>query len=134
MYLEIVVPGIPRTRQTGSPKARQDWKERVRSLAIKEWSAERPPLNQELSAVIVHFYTEATNIDVDGIAKLILDALEGEIYENDSQFSQVTLRRTNQLGLSISNPSPLLADTLGSHDSFVYLRLDDAPDHKELPK
>ena len=133
MYLEIVVPGIPRTRQTGSPKSRRDWQERVRTEARRLWPADRPPLNGELSAVIVHFYTETTNIDVDGIAKLILDALEGEIYENDAQFSQVLLRKTNQVDLSISNPTPLLADTLGAYSSFVYLRLDDAPDHEELP-
>ena len=134
MQVDFVVPGTPRTPQTNSPKSRNDWKARVGAAAAKAWPRDHPPFTEELSAVIVHFYTETTNIDVDGIAKLILDALKGAAIEDDGLISQVLLRKTNQAGLVVSNPTPILADTLGSHASFVYVRLGNAPDRKELPR
>jgi len=87
----------------------------------------------EISAQIIHFYSEATNIDVDGIGKLILDALKSAIIEDDSIVSQVLLRKTNQVGLTFTNPPLVLAETLGSADSFVYVRIKDAPNHEEMP-
>ena len=134
MQVDFVIPGTPRTPQTKSQKSRNDWKARVRAAAEQARPKTHPPFTEELSAIIVHFYTEATNIDVDGIAKLILDALKGAVIEDDGLISQVVLRKTNQAGLVVSNPPPILADTLGSHDSFVYVRLGNAPDHKELPQ
>lgn len=134
MQVDFVVPGTPRTPQTSSSKSRNDWKARVRAAAVTAWPKGHPPFTEELSVTIFHFYTEITNIDVDGIAKLILDALKGVVIEDDNLISQVLLRKTNQVGLLVSNPTPVLADTLGSHDSFVYVRLGNAPDHKELPQ
>ena len=134
MQFEFVVHGTPRTPQTNSKKSRNDWRARVRAAALAVWPEEHPPFTEELSAVIVHYYTETTNIDVDGIAKLILDALVGLVIEDDGLISQVVLRKTNQVSLQISNPTPTLAETLGSYDSFVYVRLGNAPDHKELPQ
>lgn len=84
--------------------------------------------------MIVYFYNESTNIDVDGIAKLIFDAIEETVIENDKLVSQVLLRKTDRKGLIVSNPPALLLDALEAHTSFVYVSLDDAPDHKEVPK
>jgi hypothetical protein len=87
-----------------------------------------------MSAVIIYYYHESTNIDVDGIGKLILDALKGTVIEDDGLISQVVLRKTNLEGLVISNPPPVLLDALEAYPSFVYVYLSDAPDHRELPR
>jgi Holliday junction resolvase RusA-like endonuclease len=134
MRFEFVIPGIPRTPQTKSSKSREDWRRRVRSAASAARPAARPPITTESSAVIVYFYNESTNIDVDGIAKLIFDAIEETVIENDKLVSQVLLRKTDRKGLIVSNPPALLLDALEAHTSFVYVSLDDAPDHKEVPK
>lgn len=83
MQVDFVIPGTPRTPQTKSQKSRNDWKAKVRAAAEKARPNNHPPFTEELSAIIVHFYTETTNIDVDGIAKLILDALKGAVIEDD---------------------------------------------------
>ena len=134
MEFEFVVLGVPRTGQTKSKKSRSDWKQRVKEAALAAWPKGRRPISTELGALIVHFYTETTDIDVDGIGKLILDALREVVIEDDNIVSQILLRKTNQIGLSFSNPPLILAETLGSVDSFVYVRLGDAPRHEELFK
>ncbi len=133
MLVDFVVPGIPRTSQTKKPKSRRDWRAKVSLAATQAWSPTSPPLKRELSAVIIHYYTGGTDIDVDGIGKLVLDALKGAIIEDDGVFSQVLLRKSNQVGLEMSNPPPLLAETLGAHDSFLYVCLGEAPNHREIP-
>lgn len=133
MELEFVVPGVPRTIQTKKSRTRNEWKERVREAARKGWPDGRPPLTRELSATVIHFYTRHTELDVDGIGKLILDALIGTAIEDDGLISQVLTRKSNQIGLLVSNPPLILADTLGSIEDFVYVRLSDAPNHQELP-
>ena len=102
--------------------------------ALLEWPLDRPPLTQEMSAVVIHYFTEKSDIDVDGIGKLVLDALKGAVIEDDRAISQVILRKSNQVDLLISNPPPVLADALGSHENFVYVQLNEAPNHEELPE
>jgi Holliday junction resolvase RusA-like endonuclease len=133
MLFEFVVPGIPRTAQTKKSESRKKWREKVTSAAGKLWPQTRPPLTSELSAIIVYYYTEQSDLDVDGIGKLVLDALVGTIVEDDAVFTQVLLRKSNQVGLKVSNPTSLLAESLGTYESFVYIVLDNAPNHEDLP-
>jgi hypothetical protein len=96
MLAEFVVIGIPRTPQTKSPKSRSDWRDRVKAAARSAWTEVRPPLVEEVSVVMIYFYTEETNLDVDGVPKLVLDGMEGIVFEKDSVVSQVLCRKTRQ--------------------------------------
>ena len=93
-----------------------------------------PPIGREVSATIIYFFEDETDLDVDNIAKPILDALNDFIYEDDSQVSQVTVRKTRLgRGLEIDVPSPALAKALDTGGDFVYVKVGDAPNHREVP-
>ncbi len=132
---DFVVVGIPRTAQTKSPKSREDWKQKVAQAARSRWPVGQPPFSADVKVTIIYFYEDITFIDVDAIAKYVLDGLEGVAYEDDRIVSDLTLRKANQLGdRSVANPPAVLADALGQYAQFVYVRVTEAPDHRELPE
>ena len=51
----------------------------------------QPMLEDELVMVVTLFFGDKRKRDIDNFNKLWLDALEGVVYENDSQIKQLTL-------------------------------------------
>lgn len=87
-----------------------------------------------MSVVIVYFYYGETAIDVDNIAKPILDALKGLVIADDRAISQVLCRKSRLgQGLAIENASARLAAGVDTNDDFVYVAIDDAPAHHRIP-
>jgi crossover junction endodeoxyribonuclease RusA len=130
---EFVVPGIPRTIQTKRATSRDEWKQKVASQASEKLAIGTSYIQESCSATIIYFYRGSTELDVDGIAKLILDGLKQIVYDDDKIVEQILVRKTNQIGLQLSNPPPVLADALLANDNLVYVRIDNAPNHMELP-
>lgn len=132
---DFVVVGIPRSPQTKSSRSPSDWKQKITQAARARWPADRPPFTANAKVTIIYFYEIATSIDVDAIAKYVLDGLEGVAYDDDSIVSDLTLRKSNQLGdWGVANPPAVLADALGQYEQFVYVRVTAAPDHRDLPE
>ena len=113
---------------------RDKWTAAVQQAALSQWIADRPPYTTEVGAAIVYYYRDETNIDVDNMGKLILDALKGVIIEDDGLITQLTSRKTDQNAIiAIRNPSEVLASAIGTYDSFVYVVIGNPPNHEEIP-
>lgn len=107
---------------------------RVVRSAQSRLSDDSVAIATEISAAIVFFYEGETDIDVDNIAKPVLDSLAGLAYEDDSQVSQITVRKTAlAAGLAIDNPSPSLTAALAIGGDFIYVRIGEPPDHRKIP-
>lgn len=137
---EFVVGGIPKapgSNKTSRQRTR-DWQSRVRDEA-QQVIASVPdatfPVATPISVVIVYFHRdEGSGVDVDNMAKPILDALEGILFVDDARVSQLTARRTElKADLTIRNVTPALADGLALYDNFVLVRLAPPPDHGLIP-
>src|SRR5260221_10060228 len=95
--MEFIVPGAPRSANA-NPRSRRRWRERV-SEAARELLAEAgEPTHQDLSIVIIYFYQGETSLDVDNIAKALLDGLKGILVYDDRQISQLVVRKTRIAG------------------------------------
>jgi crossover junction endodeoxyribonuclease RusA len=130
---EFSVSGIPLSAQASS-HSRGRWQETVRAAAEAEWESATLPISGEVSVTIIYFFEGETDLDVDNIAKPILDALNGLIYEDDSQVSQLTIRKTQLAqGLEIDVRSLALANALDAGGDFVYVKVRSAPTHWEVP-
>jgi hypothetical protein len=131
---DFVVAGIPASAQKKGPNNR--WQDRVRKAARTRWPRGAPPITEELSATIVYFYVDETNLDVDNIPKAILDALVNVVYTDDALVSQVLVRKTKlEPGLAIRNPPPELAQAMATaRGDFVYVRFSSTPIHSEVPR
>ena len=134
ILLDFTIAGVPISAQTKSPKARRNWRNRIRATARAESASESSIVADEVSIFIIYFYEGDTDIDVDNVPKLILDALSGVVYLDDMQVSQVITRKTPLAGgLVIDGPSPSLAAALDVGGDFVYVIVNGPPDHGSIP-
>ena len=131
---EFVILGIPRTVQTKKSSSREQWKQKVAACAIEAMTENTMFFDEACSAVVIYYFIESTELDVDGIAKLILDGLKDIVFADDKIVDQVLVRKSNQTGLKLSNPTPVLAEALGADSNLVYVRIDYGANHSELPK
>ena len=76
----FVVPG--RAISFRSPRARV-YKRTVRNAARRVFSG--PASNQKVNVFVDYFHTKPRRVDVDNVAKCILDALSGIAYVDDRQ-------------------------------------------------
>jgi Holliday junction resolvase RusA-like endonuclease len=135
MRFEVAIPGIPRAYRAASCPA---WQAHVRGVAARAWPAAHAPYQDELSIVLIYFHLGTTTIDLDNMAKPILDALNGLVYADDRQLSQMTVRKTQLTSPAVvrSPSAPLTAALVlawESRSGFVYLAVRDAPDHGAIP-
>ena len=88
--LEFTVEGPPVSQQSSS-RSRQRWRERVRAAAKPHWQ-EDEPLPGPVTIRITYLYV-TDMLDVDNIPKPILDALNGLVYADDSQVTDLISRK-----------------------------------------
>lgn len=77
--------------------------------------------------VTITYFFEEASLDVDNIPKPILDALNGVVFSDDSQVTDLLCRKRSLKGdLRIPQPSALLLETLESSEQFVHIIVADA--------
>ena len=135
--MELIVVGAPRSANA-NPRSRRRWRERVARAARERLRDEDGPTVQDVAVLIIYFYQGETTLDVDNIAKSLLDGLKGVLFRDDRQVSELVVRKSRlSAGLSLTGASLYLLDAVErmSQDAsdFVYVRVDPAPDHGNIP-
>lgn len=105
---------------------KQRYQQEIRDAAIKKvGKAKLPLLDGELYARITWFHAVKPDIDVDNIAKPILDALVGVVYDDDQRIAQCLITRVK------SRPKPRLSESFISKElhSQIYELL---KNHKDV--
>ena len=122
------------SQQTPIRARLQEWKAFVRATAQARWPEDHPPLAVPLQITVVYFHErERVRIDADNLLKPIQDALNGLVYVDDTQITDMRVRKTNMNGaIRPRFLSPMLATAFVRGEEFVYVRIEDAPDHQEL--
>ena len=84
--------------------------------------------------ITITYFHEGVPFDVDNIPKLILDAMNGLVYVDDGQVTDLVCRKRNLNGdLRVVNPSSVLAEGFGRGNEFLYVVVEDAPDQEVVP-
>ena len=97
----------------------------MNSAAARHWGSDSPIVGEVRVMITNFFYGSAP--DLDNMAKPILDALEGVVYVNDFQVSDLICRNRNRNGdPRIPSPSQTMLDRLGDPKPFVHIFVDDA--------
>lgn len=136
-HLEFVVPGPPISNQQSTPQGRANltaWKATVAGAAALAWP--NVPLTIELKAVIISFYAgNEPSVDTDNMAKAILDAMQGIVYDNDRQIVQTQLAHARLGGAyQIGGVRPMIVNSLQAQAQFVYVSIEDPENPFTLPK
>lgn len=136
---EFCVSGTPLSLNARSAKI---WQTAVTASARQAIPYLAPPHTKAVTVVLAYFYFDNAGniIDVDNMAKPILDALEGVIFENDRQVQELRVRRTAAAAIpdgELAGASEVLANALESallkEAGFVYIRIEGPPDHRSAP-
>jgi Endodeoxyribonuclease RusA len=135
--MEFIVVGAPRSAKA-NPRSRRRWRERVARAARESLREEDGPTAHDVAVLIIYFYQGETTLDVDNIAKSLLDGLKGVLFQDDRQVSELVVRKSRlSAGLSLTGASLYLLDAverMSLEDSdFVYVRVDASPDHGNIP-
>jgi hypothetical protein len=110
----------------------RDWIETVRGEALKYWSAGDEPAPGAVLLEVSYLY-KGTAADVDNIIKPIQDALKGLVYIDDGQVTDVVVRkRSLERGLTVEDPSEVLAEGFDRGREFLYVVVREAPDQRRL--
>ena len=89
------------------------------------WDA-KPPLDAEVMVTITYYFIDES-LDVDNMPKPILDALNGLVYADDRQITDLVCRkRDRNRDLRFDNPSTLLVDTLARSRQFLHITVANA--------
>lgn len=99
---------------------------------------ESQSIDQDVGVLIFYFYQGETTLDVDNIAKFLLDGLKRVLFRDDQQVSELVTRKTRLgAGLSLAGASLYLLDAIERNSQagadFVYVRAEPAPDHSRIP-
>ena len=137
--MELIVVGTPRSANAPA-RSRRRWRQRVEE-AVRERLREESgptPIDQELALLIIYFFQGEATIDVDNIAKSLLDGLKGLLFGDDRQVSELRVRKSRfGAGLPLTGASPYLLDAIERMSQigsdFVYVRTGPAPDHGRIP-
>ena len=135
--MEFIVAGAPRSANA-NPRSRRRWRERVARAARERIQEEDGLTEADVAVLIIYFYQGETTLDVDNIAKSLLDGLKGVLFRDDQQVSELLIRKTRlSAGLSLTGASLYLLDAIERMSAagfdFVYVRADEAPDHGRIP-
>ena len=122
---EFVVDGPVVSQQARSKERREAWQQDVQDAARDRWDAE-PPEAGPVSVTITYFFNRV-DVDVDNIPKPILDALEGLIFSDDAQVSDLLCRKRDFRDLPVvRNPPADLQDYLRESRQVVHIHVDHA--------
>ena len=128
----FIINGPPVSQQARRRKRVHEWIEEVKSVAAQYWPVEEFPVTGPVMLTITYFY-DSVSMDVDNIPKPISDALEGLVYFNDNQVTDVLCRKRNlNSDFRVENPSDLLAEGFSRGNQFLPILVEDAPDQEVI--
>jgi len=91
--MEFIVVGAPRSANA-NPRSRRRWRERVARAARERIQEEGGLTDADVAVLIIYFYQGETTLDVDNIAKSLLDGLKGVLFRDDQQVSEILIRKS----------------------------------------
>jgi crossover junction endodeoxyribonuclease RusA len=131
--LEFTVPGIPVSGQTASRRIKEGWKRAVTERAAVAWGRAEPRTD-DLALVVAMFASGGWRLDLDNMAKPILDAMTGLVWVDDRQLVDVHLvRKSFDQPVLLQGVTQVLGNALAEPGPFVYLRVAEATDFRVLP-
>ncbi|MDE2688618.1 MAG: RusA family crossover junction endodeoxyribonuclease [Chloroflexota bacterium] len=125
---EFVIDGPPVSQQARRRELLRQWSENVRRVGKQYWEMDDEPVAESVMLTITYFFTDR-QMDVDNIPKPISDALNGLVYIDDNQITDILFRKRNlNDDLRIENSSGILRQAVVRNIPFVYIRVENAPD------
>ena len=131
---EFIVAGPPLSYQTRNRGRLLAWIATVRSEVVQHWPPGQPPATGRLRITVVYYHDAVTvRLDNDNMLKPIQDALQSVVYVNDTQITDTAVRKTNiDHPMTVRRMPRVLAEGFCRGDEFLYIKVEQAPDHVRI--
>ena len=101
----------------------------MQNFAGLSWGVEQPFVGNVM--VTITYFFEGASLDVDNMPKPILDGLNGLVYSDDSQVTDLLCRkRRHSVESRMPDPPPLLRSSYENSEEFVHVNVENAPSTK----
>jgi hypothetical protein len=127
---EFVIMGPPVSQQTRYKPRRRAWIEQLRVVIAASWPIAEEPALGPVRVGITHVYA-TVSVDLDNLAKPVLDALKGIVIQDDEQVRELRMRKQelDQIAL-IRTYRPLLLEALDRGEEFLHAIVERALDEE----
>ena len=135
LTFDFLLQGPPvsvNAKEGGSASRRRyrEWKQAVRAASAARWPATRVALTSDTIQVsIVCYHTDAPP-DVDNIVKPIFDGMNGVVYVDDRQVSELNSRRVSLVDGPLIDLPVSVTEAIDKYSEIVYVRVF-APDEDD---
>jgi crossover junction endodeoxyribonuclease RusA len=120
---EFIVEGPAVSQQA---RRRGRWIAKIRQEVGRRWLAADPPGGPVMVA-LTYFYDDGSP-DVDNLAKPVLDALNGLVFIDDEQVTDLLVRKRNLSGrLTVDDATPIMAAGFDLGSPFLHVVVRAAP-------
>jgi crossover junction endodeoxyribonuclease RusA len=125
---EFIVSGPPISLQSKNRQRLQAWKSQVRKAAQQRLQQNMSPTADCIELTVIYYYDADTNLDTDNIIKPIQDALNGLVYTDDKQVTDIISRKRDLNGaFKIRGMPRTLAEGFCIGEPFLYIKVDVPP-------
>lgn len=133
--IEFNVVGTPVSLQSENTHAKIQWKSLVLQAALNTVGEGSWAYDETRLAVSLFYFPQAPMAgDVDNIVKLVLDALQPNIYLNDALVDRVLVQRFDPEGGHIfAAPSDTLVAAMTLDEPVLYIKIADVPLEEIVP-
>lgn len=123
--IEFIVSGTPVSHQTKRREALEEWKMRVVNACRASTGQEMPFLSSErLSVTLFYFQEDPGGLDLDNMAKPILDAMTNVLYHDDEQVDRLTIQRFSMDNdMDHLQGNRLLETVISAEKPVLYIRV-----------
>jgi crossover junction endodeoxyribonuclease RusA len=123
----VVIGGVPISAQSSNKIREQAWMDEVKSAAQGSWVD--PPIDGEVAVFVTYFHPGAWKLDLDNMAKPIIDAITGVVWVDDKQLVDLHPARRDLDGrYKVSGISMVVAEGFASGEPFVHVKITTPPD------
>lgn len=129
--IDVCGRGRPVSAQTRNRAALRHWQNRVRVECLALWG-HKAPILEDVGIRVTH-YCESNIGDVDNLTKPIQDALQGFVYADDRQVSDIVANRRNIGGAFVVRIIPMqVLAAFSDGREFVHIRVWRSPKRENL--
>ena len=115
-----------------SARGKGKWQDHVRHSAAQRWQGQSS-VGEAVMVTITCYYSNR-QFDLDNILKPILDAMNGLIYDDDGQITDLHChKRALSAELELRNASSVSGEAHARSTPFVHIIVDHAPDQGVTP-
>ncbi len=120
---ELIMEQTPVSYQTRKKERRGNWRQDVESAARQVWGLESP-VTASVMITITYIFDD-TPIDLDNMAKPILDGLKGVVFQDDRQVFDLLCRmRDRKKNLRFRRASPELLSALATSKQALHIKVE----------